>query len=192
MRVKRLLGLSALILAGSLGATSPNERPRLTYYGLGDIKIGMTETQAKKLGFKLTTAGPWSEVGDDYYVSCHYIDSSSAYPGIALMISDKRVVRIDVNVDPPGGHWKSHSGLGLEMTEDEAGKIYGKQLKTSGHPYQNRDEGSYLTMSTRDGRYAMIFETSSTDELGNVIGPRRVISFRAGYAEPVGYIEGCA
>ena len=147
----------------------------------------MSSAQVKALGFKLTGSGPWDKVGDDYFTECHHLDSAPDYPDIALMMSQDRVVRIEVGYDASPGYWRSYSGATNGMTEDEVRKIYGSKMKRQAHPYMD-DVGSYLTLTTRDGRYAMIFETGSADGKG----PKRVQGFRSGIALPVGYIEGCA
>ena len=65
----------------------------------------------------------------------------------------------------------------------------------SGHPYLD-EAGSYLTLTSGNGKYAMIFETAVKDMDANAMKnrdqPKYVTNFRAGLAEPVGYIEGCA
>ncbi|MEE9432825.1 MAG: hypothetical protein V3V15_01125 [Sphingorhabdus sp.] len=184
--------LAALLLAvaafGSIGlATAGSERARLTYTGLGDVRIGMSNAQAKALGFKLTTSGPWDEVGGDYFVSCHHLDNAPDYPDVALMMSQDRVVRIEIGYDAPPGFWRSYSGATNGMTEADIRKIYGSKMKREAHPYMD-EAGSYLTLTSRGGRYAMIFETGRDDDKKS----KRVQGFRSGLVLPVGYIEGCA
>ncbi len=187
--------LAAPVLLLLLPAADAPDRPRLTFKGLGDVRIGMSSEQVKALGFRLTTSGPWDEIGDDYFVSCHYLDSSPKFPGIALMMSDDRVVRIDITFGSGGEGWKSLSGAGIGMSEQELEAIYGDWLQTSGHPYLG-EAGSYLSLTSSDGKYRMIFETAakdmSADGLGDKDQPKFVTDFRAGLTDAVGYIEGCA
>ena len=194
MRVKPLLSflvLPALFLAL---AANGQEQPRLTFKGLGEIRIGMTPSQAKKLGFQVTTGGPWGEVGDADFIACHYLDNAPNFPDIALMVNDGRVVRIDVTFNSSHG-WQSYSGAKIGMSETTVANIYGRWLKTSGHPYLD-EAGSYLTLKSSDGRHAMTFETSvkamDGDGLKIKSQPKYVTDFRAGLASAVGYIEGCA
>ncbi len=182
------LFLFACAAFASLGsAAKVAERPRLTYTGLGDVKIGMSETRVKALGFKLTQTGPWDKIGGEYYNDCHHLDSAPNYPNVAVMISQQKVVRIEIDYNAPSGLWKSYSGATNGMTDDEVLKIYGKKVKRKPHPYSG-DAGSYLTLTKQDGRYSMIFETGLVDGKQ----PKRVQGFRSGYSLPVGYIEGCA
>jgi len=202
MRMNRFFSILSLALAAILlaGATTP--KPRLTFEGLGPIRIGMTVSQVKKLGFKLTTSGALDNEEERF--SCHYLDSAPAYPGIALMMNEDRLVRIDVSsVDvsqgsKPGqklGAWQSLSGARIGMSEQEVRDIYGDWMKKSGHPYLD-EAGSYLTLTSSDGKFAMTFETAVKD-IGAAASeskstPKYVTDFRAGLAGAVGYIEGCS
>ena len=56
---------------------------------------------------------------------------------------------------------------------------YGTGLKVE--PHQYIDDGHYLTIRSRDGRYGMSFET----ERG------KITSFYGGRFEAVQYVEGC-
>jgi len=194
MRVKPLLTvlvLPSLFLA--LAANGP-EQPRLTFKGLGEIRIGMTPTEAKRLGFQLTTGGPWGEIGDADFIACHYLDSAPNFPDIALMVNDNRVVRIDVALNSDHG-WQSLSGAKIGMSETEVADIYGNWLKITGHPYLD-EAGSYLTLKSSNDLHAMTFETSVKDMNGEGLKikrqPKYVTDFRTGFADAVGYIEGCA
>jgi len=195
MRVSRIVAACVVPLLILLLGANAAERPRLTFTGLGDIHIGMSESRARALGFRLTSAGPWGEVGDDDYVACHYLDSAPGYPAIAVMINDHEVVRIDIGYRSLGENWMSLSGARIGMSEQELAAIYGDWLQISPHPYLD-EAGSYLSLTSSDGRYAMIFETAAEDfdadalQAGNQ--PRLVTAFRAGRSGPVGYIEGCA
>ncbi|MEO9599016.1 hypothetical protein [Parasphingorhabdus sp.] len=177
-----------------LGANT-QERPRLTFAGLGDIQIGMTSDQVKALGFRLTSSGPWEKIGDPEFVACHYLDSSLSFPGVAVMMSDNQVVRIDIGFRSAAENWQSLSGAKIGMSQTDVKAIYGDWLQISRHPYLD-DAGSYLTLTSSDGQYAMIFETSAKDMTGNVVDAKtqvqHITDFRAGLADYVRFIEGCA
>ena len=59
-------------------------------------------------------------------------------------------------------------------------RLYKGQVKVSPHTYV--DSGHYLTIKSKDGRYALVFETD-----GGV-----VTSFRIGLLPAAEYIEGCS
>ena len=195
--MNRLIALLAVPLMVLLVAGNGPEKPRLTFQGLGDVRIGMSSKQVKQLGFQLTSSGPWDEVGDEYFVSCHYLDSSPKFPGVALMMSDDRVVRIDITFNSGAEGWQTLSGAKIGMSEKEVAAIYGDWLQSSEHPYLG-SAGSYLSLTSSNGKYGMIFETAAEDmsaealEDKNNDQPKFVTDFRAGLSDAVGYIEGCA
>lgn len=180
------------------GATS-DISPRLTFEGLGPIRIGMTEVQLEKMGFSDPyRSADWQT--DEEYESCHYLSNEAKYPGVGFMINDGRLVRIGIGSNDKGINWKTLSGATLGMSETEVAAIYGGWMKMDHHPYMG-DSGSYLILVSRDGRYRMIFETAISDDSGTKYssapskGPnpeKRVTDFRAGLSGPVGYIEGCS
>jgi len=201
MRV--LLALAAPFLL----AASPAERPRLTFDGLGDIRVGMTIAQLKARDF--ASDSMYEGQSPEEYNGCHYMTNGRDYPGVGIMINDGRLVRIDIDKgrDPtptesngiyspiPVPAWKSFSGAKIGMSESEIKAIYGEWLKISGHPYLG-EAGSYLRLDSDNGRYAMIFETAVGDmgaeALKNPKQEKYVTDFRAGLADAVGFIEGCA
>lgn len=188
--MKALLPPVAFVLLVS----AADQKPRLTFQGIGAIEIGMSSDQAKKLGFQLTSSGPWGEVGDEYFISCHYLDSSPTYPGISLMMSDGKVVRIDIGFGDDKS-WKSYSGAKIGMSQSDVKAMYGDWLKVSSHPYLD-GAGSYLRLDSGDGKYAMIFETATKEMTGDAANgadqTKYVTNFRSGFSGPVSYIEGCA
>ena len=195
-------GLFSLVLIPSafllFGATN-GEKPRLTFEGLGPVRIGMTETQLEKMGFSDPyRSADWQT--DEEYESCHYLSNESKYPGVGFMINDGQLVRIGIGTNDKKIEWKTLSGATLGMRETEVAAIYGSWMKMDYHPYMG-DSGSYLILASRGGKYRMIFETALSDDSGteNSSAPqngpnpeKRVTDIRAGLSGPVGFIEGCS
>ncbi len=187
-----LLGL--LLLTGAT-----DEKPRLTFTGLGPIQIGMSETELQALGFSDPyRSADWQT--DEEYAACHYLANESEYPGVGFMINDDTLVRIGIGPNEAGITWQTLSGAMIGMTETEVASIYGNWMKIDHHPYLG-DAGSYLILQSSDGRYKMIFETANPEVSGEQLssapsqGPKadkRVTDFRAGLSGPVSYIEGCS
>lgn len=189
-----------------LGANK-DERPRLTFQGLGDIYIGMTIAQLRAKSF--TSDSMYEGQPPEEYNSCHYMTNGRDYPGVGIMINDGHLVRIDIDrgrdhTPPesdgaykpiPAPVWKSFSGAKIGMSERDVKAIYGDWIKTSGHPYLG-EAGSYLRLDSSDGKYAMIFETAVKDmdaeALKSPNQEKYVTDFRAGLTDAVGFIEGCA
>lgn len=180
--------LAAILLTGN---SAPNAR--LTFEGLGPIRIGMTVKQVEAIGFALTTGGPWSDEEEKF--QCHYLDSAPNYPDIALMMNKDRLVRIDVAFGSAPGRWKSLSGAMIGMSEQDVHALYRDWLTISPHPYLG-DSGSYLSLTSSDDDHAMIFETAALDQADTQIAGEKptkyVTNFRAGLKDAVSYIEGCA
>ena len=201
--MRALLALAAPLLVSA----APSERPRLTFEGLGKIRIGMTIVELKAQGF--ASDAMYDGQSSEEYDGCHYMSNGRDYPGVSFMINDGYLVRIGIHqrsdsappessgiyTPKPIPAWRSLSGVGIGMSESDASAIYGDWLKISGHPYLG-SAGSYLRLDSSDGKYAMIFETAikNMSRDGSKDGDQQkfITSFRSGLAGPVSYIEGCA
>ena len=168
-RRRVLIGIAVLLGLAALAAPLVRKPARwtLSFEGFGPVRVGMTVAEAgKALKVKLVEHEPPEP--------CHYAWSEGELPGIAFMVLDGRVVRVDVTKDV----YRAESGARVGATEEEVRRLH-PQVQVERHPYD--DDGHYLVLASRDQRYGMIFETD-----GKV-----VTSFRAGEREPVRYIEGC-
>lgn len=143
----------------------------VTHDGFGPVKVGMTLPQASKaLGVRVTR-------GDDYEGDgCYYASPESGFKGVAFMMSGQRIVRIDVT----GGRYATDRGARVGDGEARIKRLYRGEYKVSRHKYL--EEGRYIEVEAKGGRYLMIFETDG----------RRVTSYRVGKPEQVGYVEGCS
>ena len=160
----------ALLLSAASSATASDWR--VTTAGYGPAKIGMTVEQASQaLGTRLVSDGP---VDDP---ECHYLRPEPAVKGLWFMISNDRVVRVEVNA--PGIMTKS--GLGVGQTEEYVKRALGPSVEVTPHKYVAPD-GNYLTLWTSDRKSAVRFETYQG----------KVTSFYAGRVPEVEYVEGCS
>lgn len=140
--------------------------------GFGPVKPGMTPSQVKKvIGVRVLL--------DTYSTSepCWYIRALDELDGVSFMIIDGRVARIEI--DSP--KFLSLSGAALDTSEEELRKLYGKRLTFEAHKYAE-DEGNYVTLRSKDGRFGIRFETFHG----------KVGRFYAGPWEHLRYVEGCA
>jgi hypothetical protein len=142
----------------------------LRFDGIGPVHIGMSIAQLNAvLGEK------FSMPKDKDEHECFY-DASERHPNVAFMIIRGRVARIDV-------HGKGvRTSAGIQVGDSEAGalKAYGRAMKVEPHAYIP-DEGHYLTVRSKDGRYGIRFETDKG----------KINMFYAGRADAIQYIEGC-
>jgi hypothetical protein len=115
--------------------------------GVGPAKIGMTISQLNTvLGEKF--AMPREK--DDQ--ACFDVQPTK-HSHISFMIEDGRLSRVDV--DAPG--ISTTEGIQVGDSEAKAQRVYGSRLKVE--PHHSIDEGHYLTVRSRDGRYGTRFET---------------------------------
>ena len=160
--------LAALALA-SIGPLHADEVWLIREDGVGPAKVGLTLSQLNSLlGEKFSMPRDKDDQG------CFYVKPAK-HPHMALMIEDGHFVRVDV--DAPG--ISTTEDIQVGDTETKALRTYGPRLKVE--PHQYFDEGHYLTVRSRDGRYGMRFET----EKG------KIQSFYAGRFEAVQGVEGC-
>ncbi len=147
------------------------ENWRITTAGYGPVKIGMSVADAQRaLGAKLVAEGP---VDDP---ECHYLRPEPTVEGLWFMISNDRVVRVEVNA--PG--IVTRSGLGVGDSEERVQELL-PSAEVTPHKYVAPD-GNYLTVWTRDRKAAVRFETLQG----------KVTSFYAGQVPQVEYVEGCS
>ncbi|HEV2816306.1 MAG TPA: hypothetical protein VGW40_03665 [Allosphingosinicella sp.] len=159
-----ILALLALALA------DPWDAP-LTLHGIGTLRIGTPVAALRRMGAT-------GERYPDEEVDCAYWQAPR-WPGLAMMVSGGRVVRIETE-DP---RYRTASGARVGMTEAEIRRLYGPAMRVEPHPYTG-PEGHYLVYRARGEPYGLIVETDH--ETG------RARSIRVGTWQAVELIEGCS
>ena len=147
----------------------------LVINGIGSIRVGMTlQEAANATGLPMATRGLFENE------ECEYYEAIGAPDGISFMVSNGRIVRVDIDTETI----KTPSGAGIGSSAEQIKALYPGKIQASGHQYVS--DGQYLRFVPTDAAdqdYRLLFET---DETGNVT------RFRSGFEEPVGYVEGCA
>lgn len=157
---------------GAAASVKKDSLPRLTLRGLGPIKIGMTLAEARKAlsdPLKLEYAG--SE-------DCFYTTPSNMPEGIAFMVTDGCISRIEISSPA----YASLSGARVGQTQEQLMAMYKGKLKKTRHTYI--EEGFYLTFVPQDAedqQYRMVFDTDG----------KHVLGIRAGKLPEVEFVEGC-
>jgi hypothetical protein len=105
---------------------------------------------------------------------CFYIEPRE-FEGVALMIEEGKLVRIDVRT----ASVTTDAGIRIGDRASALKSRYGAQLKDEPHYYAG-PEGRYLTLSLNKG-IAIRFETSNEN----------VKNWYIGYKKAVQYVEGC-
>lgn len=95
------------------------------------------------------------------------------YPGVHFMVENGIVTRADVAPDIPNS-----SGVRIGTRLSKLKRRF-PEVKVEPHKYD--EHGHYLSLSTTDGKAALLFEE----------GDGRVTNVRAGLFPSVAYVEGC-
>jgi hypothetical protein len=152
------------------GRNPANEFP-IRFDGFGPVKVGMKPADAMKVFGNLLTENRWDDESECYYLNMKEDPENSP----AFMVNDGTVARVDIST----AEYQTEAGAKVGDTEARIKEIYGPGVDVSPHEYV---DGHYLTMTTKDGKYAIVFETDG-----------KVVTYiRAGRPPEVGYIEGCA
>jgi hypothetical protein len=139
--------------------------------GLGPLRIGLSTADLRGR-FRAVAGEPYP----DPEVDCAYW-TSPLYPGIQMMVSAGRLVRLETE-DP---RYRTPSGARVGMTERQVRALYGSRLRVEPHPYMG-PEGKYLIVRGRGEPLGLIVETWDG----------RARSMRVGYWRSVQLIEGCS
>lgn len=169
---KLALALLAGLAASALPAAAATPLPateRLGYTGMGPARIGLGFFELVEAAGRRLTVAPEANEG------CTY-----AWPegldGVAFMLIDRKVARIDVEKGP----YLTISGAKVGDGEETVKRLYRGKVKVTPHKYV--EGGHYLEVASADGRSVLIFETD-----GKV-----VTSYRVGRLPEARWIEGCS
>jgi hypothetical protein len=170
----RFIFIVAALLAVPSPSHAQSKRARnfvVTYDRFGPVKIGMTLSQASRaLGVSVTRDAGY-EGGN-----CYYASPKGGFKDIAFMMSGRRIVRIDID----SRDYATDRGAKVGDSEARIKRLYKGRYKVYQHKYV--DEGHYIEVEMRGGKYSIIFETD-----GKSVG-----RYRVGKPEQVGYVEGCS
>jgi len=157
--------------ASQAGATLATAK--VTTTGLGPIQIGMTLDQVEEQGIELV---PMDGVETK---DCQYYRPKQAVPGLAVMVVNDHIIRIDVW---SGSSLETLSGAKIGSTEADLKALYSEQLQVEPNPL---NQGQYLTFIPTDEAesiFRLVFETNANGE---------VVQYRAGQFPAVTWAEGC-
>jgi hypothetical protein len=155
------------------------ETARLSLDGLGPVDIGMTPAEASAAAGVSIRVLPEMDLGR----GCAYARADRGPEDRLFMVLDGRIVRIDIGRPGVTRSTTTVSGIGVGSTEDEVKREYPGRITVQPHPYV--PAGHYLVYTPVERSYQhlrLLFETDG----------RVVTTFRAGLADPVSWIEGCA
>lgn len=157
-------------IAAALALADPWDAP-MTMHGIGDLRIGMPVAALREME---ATGAQYP----DPEIDCSYW-RAPRWPGLAMMVSGGRVVRIETE-DP---RYRTASGARVGMTAADIRALYGSAVWVALDPYDG-PEAHYLIYQARDEPYGMIVETNA--ETG------RAEMIRVGTWDAVQLTEGCS
>lgn len=166
MRMNPAAPLLAFTLLGA--APAPE---LMTLNGLGQLRIGTAASELRSR-FRAVPGEPYP----DPDVDCAYW-TSPLFPGIQMMVSGNRLVRIETE----DARYRTPGGARVGLSESELRRLYGAGMRVEPHPYMG-PEGKYLIVRARREPLALIVETWDG----------RARSLRVGYWRSVRLIEGCS
>ena len=150
-------------------AAAPWDAP-LTLHGIGTLRVGTPVAALRRIG-ATGEAYPDPDVDFSYW-------HSARWPGLMMMVSGGRVVRIETE----DRRYRTASGARVGMTEAAIRRLY-PAMRVEPHPYTG-PEGHYLIFRARGEPYGLIVETDP--------GTGRATQLRVGTWAAVQLIEGCS
>ncbi len=142
---------------------------RLTFTTFGPVRLGMTPGQVgHALGASLVEEPSATKDCQQSYLARD--------PGVSFMFEGGRLTRIDIT----DAHHQTAAGLRIGDMEARAMDTYRGKVEVSKHKYV--EGGKYLTVRSRDKRFALVIETDG----------HYVTALRAGQVPSVEYVEGCS
>ena len=163
---------SALVIERSAARDSATTTHRVDPKGFGPVRVGMSTAQAANaLGAELKLLGPEMQ-------PCHYVQATG-HPGIAFMVIDGRIARVDVRPDSP---IRTAEGAAVGDSEERIHSLYPGRVEVQPHKYV---DGHYLIVRPQapaDTVYRIIFDTDG----------KKVTGIKAGRMPEVRWVEGCS
>ncbi len=140
---------------------------KVTYTGVGPIRVGMTVAQARE-------ALNGALVIKDSSTACYYARLGKGPEDVSLMITNGQIARVDII----GDSIATEAGARVGDTEDRIKTLYAGRVEVQPHKYTN---GHYLVVKPDAGESRLIFETDGS----------KVTLYRAGKLPEVEWVEGC-
>lgn len=161
--------LATALASGSIVCAETLSDSRLTYSGLGPLKIGMTIPDANRSGLKIVVDEQFSDIDQ-----CGLAKVIS-HDDIQLLSENNRIARIELY----SNRFATFSGAKVGDSEARVRAIYGSRVQVEPHQYD--PDGHYLTVTSSDNRFAIVFETDG----------KTITDLRAGLIPAAQYVEHC-
>ncbi|MBC8089662.1 MAG: hypothetical protein H7Z40_20560 [Phycisphaerae bacterium] len=146
---------------------------RVTEYGIGSLRAGMTFAAANDSLRGALKAAPGANLAE-----CDYVKWEGGPSGLLVMVVENKIARIETSDTSVA----TSAGARVGDSEERIQSLYPGRVTVTPHKY---GDGHYLTVQSAnadDSLYRIIFETEKN----------RVTTFRAGIRPAVEYVEGCS
>jgi hypothetical protein len=168
--------LAVVLLAAAIAGCGPQSAapkgPTVSGEGFAGVRFGMKVAEAEAaLGHKLKALGE----GEG---NCFYYEPVGAYPGLAFMVVDGAIARLDVQETK---YIVTDTGAKVGDAEQHVLDLYKGRTRVEPHHYTG-PEGHYVLVLGTDGNAQIVFETDAG----------KVVSYRAGRQPEVEWVEGCS
>jgi hypothetical protein len=140
----------------------------VTPTGIGAVKTGISIDEAQIL-LHNDLAIPAN------LAECAFVKTKSGPKGVALMVEQRNVTRVDVTSGPTA----TSAGVRVGDTEEKVKSAYPNRITVTPHKYNAG--GHYLTYTPANGGGKIVFETDGNE----------VTKFRSGTTPSVDNVEGC-
>ncbi len=151
-------------------ASAIPRRSKLTFRGLGPVRIGMTVREAQRV-LRDRLLGL-----DEGKPECHLVRPQLGPCGVTMMVVDNKIVRIDIENTR---QLFTETGIAIGYSENRVLKAYSGRFVMEPHKYVNN--GHYIKIRSPAGGTSMVFETDGV----------RVTAFRVGRSPEVDLVEKC-
>lgn len=169
--VPKKVALAMLVVA--IAACSPRASgPAVSGDGFAGVKFGMKVADAERaLGHRLKSLG-------EAEGNCSYVEPEGAYKGLAFMVLDGVIARLDVQET---SDIATDAGAKIGDSEQHVLELYKGRTRVEPHHYTG-PQGHYVLVLGSDGKAQIVFETDAG----------KVVSYRAGRQPEVEWVEGCS
>jgi hypothetical protein len=162
-----------LMLALISSVCASSETFKISPYGYGPVKIGMTVTQVEKvLKTKLISDG--SEPDSE----CYHVHTASGHKDVLFMIEAKKVARVSIYGGP--NSIRTVKGIAIGDSEKKLLLAYGGSLEITPHNYGESTD-KYMTHWTKDKKFGIRYEII-----------RKSVDIIHGGSSAIRYVEGCS
>lgn len=154
------------------GTVTDSAAGRITEYGIGALRAGMTFAAANDL-----LKGALKVAARANLAECDYVKWEGGPAGLLVMVVAGRIARVETS----DTLLTTAAGARVGDTEARIRSLYPGRVIVTPHKYT---DGHYLTVKSANAADSLNFIIFETDK-------NKVTTFRAGLKPAVEYIEGC-